>query len=53
MLPSELQPGNFAAYPPEAQKLAIDNLSLLRRMPLAFVPLLLREVDLLRLEVSG
>ena len=44
MLPSQLQPGNFASYPPEAQELAVQHLSLLQRMPLAFVPLLLREV---------
>lgn len=44
MLPAQLQNQDFATYPPEAQKLAVDHLALLRRMPLAFEPLLLREV---------
>ena len=44
MLPSQLQASSFASYPPEARKLASGQLPLLRRMPLAFVPLLLREV---------
>jgi len=44
MLPSELTAGSFAGYPPEAQRLAIQQLALLRRLPLAFLPLLLREL---------
>ena len=44
MLPSKLQPGNFAAYPPEAKQLAVANLELLRSLPLSFLPSLLREV---------
>jgi hypothetical protein len=44
MLPNQLAPGSFAAYPPEARALATKNLELLRRMPLAFLPLLLREL---------
>ena len=44
MLPGQLQAEQFKSYPPEARKLAADNLGLLRRMPLLFVPLLLREV---------
>jgi hypothetical protein len=44
MLPSSLESVQFAGYPPQARQLAIDPLDLLRRLPLAFVPLLLREV---------
>lgn len=44
MLPAQLTSDKFSAYPPEARKLAVDQLSILERMPLAFVPLLLREV---------
>ncbi len=42
--PSDLQPNNFAGYPPQAQRLAADQIDLLRRLPLAFLALLLREV---------
>src|ERR1017187_1709918 len=44
MLPNQLSPGSFAAYPPEARQFAIRQIDLLRRLPLAFVPLLLREL---------
>jgi hypothetical protein len=44
MLPNQLTPANFAAYPPEAQQLAVQQVALLRRLPLAFLPLLLREL---------
>jgi hypothetical protein len=44
MLPSELQAAQFSGYPPQARQLAIDHLDLLRRLPLAFLPLLLREL---------
>ncbi|HTB12795.1 MAG TPA: hypothetical protein VK752_14535 [Bryobacteraceae bacterium] len=44
MLPDQLTPGNFSGYPPEARELAIKNIVLLQRLPLAFVPLLLREL---------
>jgi len=43
MLPADLQATHFAGYPPQARQLAIEHLELLRRLPLAFVPLLLRE----------
>src|ERR1700758_3770284 len=43
MQPSDLQPGHFAAYPPEARKLMTAHLDVLRRLPLSFVPSLLRE----------
>jgi hypothetical protein len=44
MLPGELQPGLFQAYPPEARRLAVSNIALLRQLPPVFVPLLLKEV---------
>ncbi len=44
MSPADLAAAHFAGYPPQAGHLAIEHLELLRRLPLAFVPLLLREV---------
>lgn len=44
MLPNQLTPASFAAYPPEARQLAVQQIALLRRLPLAFLPLLLREL---------
>jgi hypothetical protein len=44
MLPAQLVPENFTAYPPEAKRRASSHLPLLRRLPLSFVPLLLREL---------
>jgi len=44
MLPRELSAGNFRGYPPQARSLATGSLSLLRQLPLGFVPLLLREL---------
>src|SRR5580698_6019484 len=44
MLPDQLTPGSFAAYPPEARQLAVKQIGLLQRLPLAFLPLLLREL---------
>ena len=44
MLPNQLQPENFSAYPADARRLAAGRIELLRRLPLGFVPLLLREV---------
>jgi hypothetical protein len=44
MLPSQLTAGSFAKYPPEARQLATEHIALLRRLPLAFLPLLLREL---------
>jgi hypothetical protein len=44
MLPNRLTAASFAAYPPEAQRLAVQQIALLRRLPLAFLPLLLREL---------
>lgn len=39
-----LKPGQFRTYPPEARKLAIEHIALLRQLPASFAPLLLREV---------
>ena len=44
MLPRDLKPQLFNAYPPEAKRLATNYLSALRRLPLCFVASLLREV---------
>src|ERR1700692_3852398 len=44
MLPSQLTASSFSGYPPEARQLATKNIALLARLPLAFVPLLLREL---------
>jgi hypothetical protein len=44
MLPSQITPASFAAYPPEARRLAVARIELLQVLPLAFLPLLLREL---------
>jgi hypothetical protein len=44
MLPSDLKADSFKSYPPEARTLAVDNLTALQRLPLSFLPGLLREV---------
>ncbi|MDR3701129.1 MAG: hypothetical protein P4L56_15895 [Candidatus Sulfopaludibacter sp.] len=44
MLPNQLSAASFAGYPPEARQLAVKRLALLQRLPLAFLPLLLREL---------
>jgi hypothetical protein len=44
MTPRQLTPASFAAYPPEARELATKQLTLLQRLPLVFLPLLLREL---------
>ena len=44
MLPDRLTPASFDKYPPEARQLAIKQIELLQRLPLAFLPLLLREL---------
>jgi hypothetical protein len=44
MLPRDLKPENFAAYPPEARKLVTNYLGTLQMLPLSFVPGLLREL---------
>jgi hypothetical protein len=44
MLPRDLQPEQFGAYPPEAKQLVVAHLEVLRQLPLTFLPSLLREV---------
>jgi hypothetical protein len=44
MLPSELQPEQFGAYPPQARAVAVARLAVLRQLPVSFLPSLLREV---------
>ena len=44
MLPSDLKPEQFKGYPPEAGKLVISYVAALQRLPLSFLPSLLREV---------
>jgi len=44
MLPKDLAAASFSGYPPEARQLATRQLPLLQKLPLAFLPLLLREL---------
>ena len=44
MFPADLKPEQFGGYPPEARKLAIEYLGVFQRLPLSFLPNLLREV---------
>jgi hypothetical protein len=44
MLPRDLTASQFAGYPPQARELASGRVALLQELPLAFLPLLLREV---------
>jgi hypothetical protein len=44
MLPRDLKPDLFSSYPPEARKLVTNYLGALQRLPLSFLPSLLREV---------
>jgi hypothetical protein len=44
MLPHDLKPEQFAAYPPEARKLVTNYLGSIQALPLVFLPSLLREV---------
>lgn len=44
MQPHDLQVEQFAAYPPEAKRVALAHLDALRQLPVSFLPSLLREV---------
>ena len=44
MLPRDLKPEQFAGYPPEARQIVTNYLGILQRLPLSFVPGLLREL---------
>jgi hypothetical protein len=43
MLPRDLRPEQFSGYPPEARKLVTSYIAGLQRLPLSFLPSLLRE----------
>ena len=44
MLPRDLQPEHFKAYPPEARALVLHHIESIRQLPVTFLPSLLREV---------
>jgi hypothetical protein len=44
MIPRDLQPAQFSNYPPEARRVAVENLAVLRELPLSLTPSLLREI---------
>ena len=44
MRPSDLKPEQFNGYPPQAKRLVTGYVETLQRLPLTFVPSLLREV---------
>ncbi len=44
MLPSELRPEQFNAYPPQAKRLATNHIDSMKRLPLGLLPSVLREV---------
>jgi hypothetical protein len=44
MLPSQLTQEHFRNYPPQARQLAAEHVGLLQKLPLSFLPLLLREL---------
>lgn len=44
VLPAQLTPSSFNAYPPLARQAALDHIELLREMPVPFLALLLREM---------
>jgi hypothetical protein len=44
MLPSDLTAEEFAKYPPQARRVAVAHLAVLRQLPLSFVPGLLRQL---------
>ena len=44
MTPHDLQAEQFSAYPSEARHVAVENLAVLRQLPLSLLPSLLREI---------
>jgi len=44
MVAHQIHGEQFQSYPPQAQQIATSNIPLLQQLPLAFLPLLLREV---------
>lgn len=45
MLPSQIKPEEFKDYPPQARQVAVDYIELFRRLPLAFAPLILQQLE--------
>jgi hypothetical protein len=45
MQPGQLTSESFSRYPPEARTLAVKHVPLFQQLPLAFLPLLLRELN--------
>lgn len=45
ILPSRLTAEQFASYPPEARAIAVQQLSIIRKLPLVFAAILLRELN--------
>src|SRR6266481_7917259 len=43
IFPHELKPEQFSRYPPQAKKFVIDYIAVLQRLPLSFLPSVLRE----------
>jgi hypothetical protein len=43
MLPPDLKPEQFSGYPPEAKRLVTNHIAALQRLPLSFLPSVLRE----------
>jgi hypothetical protein len=44
MLPGQLTADRFSSYPPQARQVAVSRIALFQSLPLAFLPLLLREL---------
>lgn len=44
MLPRDLKPEQFDAYPPQARQIAVAHLDLFRQLPISFLPSMLRQV---------
>src|ERR1700761_2768912 len=44
MLAQQIQAAKFSGYPPQGQHIATAHIALLQQLPLAFLPLLLREI---------
>jgi hypothetical protein len=44
MLPRDLSAEKFSAYPPQARRLAADHVDTFRKLPLSFLPSMLREL---------
>lgn len=44
MLPRDIKPEDFAAYPPQAKTLIVSHLDAIRQLPLALAPSVLRQI---------